>query len=53
MSSADGQDVTLLLARPDLSTDNAAMIAYAAAQRFQQGHTSPLEADVDPNLPLV
>lgn len=47
------EGITLLLSRPDLSTDNAAMIAYAAAQRFQLGHTSPLEADVDPNLPLV
>lgn len=47
------EGLTLLLARPDLSTDNAAMIAYAAAQRFALGQTSPLEADVDPNLPLV
>jgi N6-L-threonylcarbamoyladenine synthase len=47
------EGITLLLARPDLSTDNAAMIAYAAAQRFQLGQTSPLEADVDPNLSLV
>jgi hypothetical protein len=29
------------------------MIAYAAAQRFKLGQTSALEADVDPNLPLV
>ena len=43
----------LLLARPDLCTDNAAMIAFAAAQRFSIGHTSLLEADVDPNLSLV
>jgi len=43
----------LLLARPDLCTDNAGMIAFAAAQRFRIGHTSPLEADVDPNLSLV
>lgn len=43
----------LLLARPDLCTDNAGMIAFAAVQRFNAGHTSPLEADVDPNLPLV
>lgn len=43
----------LLLARPDLCTDNAGMIAFAAAQRFSIGHTSPLEADVDPNLSLV
>lgn len=47
------EGLTLLLARPDLSTDNAAMIAYTAAQHFQLGHSSPLEADVDPNLPLV
>jgi N6-L-threonylcarbamoyladenine synthase len=47
------ENLTLLLARPDLCTDNAGMIAYAAAQRFQLGHTSALEADVDPNLPLV
>lgn len=47
------EGLTLLLARPDLSTDNAAMIAYAAVQRFQRGFTSSLEADVDPNLPLV
>lgn len=43
----------LLLAQPDLCTDNAGMIAFAAAQRFSIGHTSPLEADVDPNLSLV
>ena len=43
----------LLLARPELCTDNAGMIAFAAVQRFNAGHTSPLEADVDPNLPLV
>jgi len=43
----------LLLAPPDLCTDNAGMIAFAATQRFSIGHTSPLEADVDPNLSLV
>ncbi len=43
----------LLLARPDLCTDNAGMIAFAAVQRFNTGHASPLEADVDPNLSLV
>lgn len=47
------EGLELLLARPDLSTDNAAMIAFTAVQRFQLGQTSPLEADVDPNLPLV
>ncbi len=43
----------LLLARPDLCTDNAGMIAFAAVQRFNTGRSSPLEADVDPNLSLV
>lgn len=47
------EDLQLLLARPDLCTDNAGMIAFAAVQRFNAGHTSPLEADVDPNLSLV
>lgn len=47
------EGLTLLLAAPDLCTDNAGMIAFAAAQRFSLGQTSPLEADVDPNLPLV
>lgn len=47
------EGLTLLLAQPDLCTDNAGMIAYAASQRFQLGQTSALEADVDPNLALV
>jgi N6-L-threonylcarbamoyladenine synthase len=47
------EGLTLLLAQPELCTDNAGMIAYAAMQRFQLGETSPLEADVDPNLSLV
>ena len=38
---------------PELCTDNAAMIAFAGLQRFLAGQTSALEADVDPNLPLV
>lgn len=47
------EGLQLLLAAPDLCTDNAGMIAYAAAQRFKQGHASALDADVNPNLPLV
>ena len=39
----------LLLAPPSLCTDNAGMVAFAAAQRFATGHTSPLEQEVDPN----
>ena len=37
---------------PDLATDNAAMIAFAAHHLHQSGHHTPLEADIDPNLPL-
>jgi N6-L-threonylcarbamoyladenine synthase len=43
----------LHLAAPALTTDNAAMIAYAALHRFKAGHRSPLEEDVNPNLPLI
>ncbi|MFC4995283.1 tRNA (adenosine(37)-N6)-threonylcarbamoyltransferase complex transferase subunit TsaD [Rubritalea tangerina] len=35
-----------------LSTDNAAMIAYVALQKFLRGEQSKLDADIDPNLPL-
>jgi N6-L-threonylcarbamoyladenine synthase len=43
----------LKLAQPSYSTDNAAMIGFAALHRLKQGFVSPLETDVDPNLPLV
>ncbi len=43
----------LLLSRPDLSTDNAAMIAYTAALKFERGFSSPLTQDIDPGLALV
>ncbi len=43
----------LLIAPPALCTDNAAMIGYVAALRLAQGETSPLTADIDPNLRLV
>ncbi len=38
---------------PQYSTDNAAMIAYAAQQRLLAGETSSLTTDIDPNLKLV
>jgi N6-L-threonylcarbamoyladenine synthase len=43
----------LLLAAPALTTDNAAMIAFAALHRFRAGHRSALEEDVNPNMPLT
>lgn len=47
------EGLELLLAQPRYSTDNAAMIAFAALQRWNAGFTSPLETDVDPNLALA
>lgn len=44
----------LLLAAPEHSTDNAAMIAFAAVARRAAGiPPSPLDADIDPNLTLT
>jgi N6-L-threonylcarbamoyladenine synthase len=43
----------LKLASPSLSTDNAAMIAFAALERFLLGYRSSLSDDADPNLKLV
>jgi tRNA N6-adenosine threonylcarbamoyltransferase len=44
--------IELKLAEPSLSTDNAAMIAYVAAERFSRGYRSDLAEDADPNLSL-
>jgi N6-L-threonylcarbamoyladenine synthase len=44
--------LTLHLAAPAHSTDNAAMIAYAALQRYQAGQFSELNTDINPNLAL-
>jgi N6-L-threonylcarbamoyladenine synthase len=43
----------LLTAPPRLCTDNAAMIAFAAALRFETGHRSSVSEEIDPNLALV
>ena len=43
----------LLLPPPVLTTDNAAMIAYAALLHAQAGRFSPLDTPVDPNLALA
>ncbi len=48
------EGVQLLLARPVLCTDNAAMIAYAASHYLAAGaDPTPLDADIDPNLALL
>jgi len=43
----------LTVAPPELCTDNAAMIAFAALLRHLAGESSPLDGDIHPNLPLV
>lgn len=40
-------------AATQLSTDNAAMIAFAAMLRFERGFTSDVSEEIDPNLALV
>ncbi|HQW27767.1 MAG TPA: tRNA (adenosine(37)-N6)-threonylcarbamoyltransferase complex transferase subunit TsaD [Verrucomicrobiales bacterium] len=46
--------IEVLLAEPEYSTDNAAMIAFAAASRRNAGiPASSLHADIDPNLKLA
>jgi N6-L-threonylcarbamoyladenine synthase len=47
------EGIHLLMAEPALCTDNAAMIAYVAAGRLARGESSPLTAEISPNLPLV
>jgi N6-L-threonylcarbamoyladenine synthase len=43
----------LKLTSPSFSGDNAAMIAYAALERFLIGFRSDLREDADPNLKLT
>jgi N6-L-threonylcarbamoyladenine synthase len=45
--------LTLKLARTDLTTDNAAMIGFAAVHRLQQGLVDDLGVDADPSLRLA
>jgi N6-L-threonylcarbamoyladenine synthase len=49
----DGEGLALRLAEPSLCTDNAAMIAHVAALKLAYGETSPITAEINPNLRLV
>jgi N6-L-threonylcarbamoyladenine synthase len=51
--AAGAAGLDLILASPSLSTDNAAMIAYAALERYLLGYRSDLGEDADPNLKLL
>ena len=53
-NAAKEQGIELRLATPLHSTDNAAMIAYAAACQLEKGHAgSGLNSDINPNLQLA
>ena len=50
--ACDKEGINLHLVSAALATDNAAMIAFAALHRHRAGLSTPLDADIDPNLPL-
>lgn len=45
--------LALRFAEPQLCTDNAAMIAFAAMQRLEHGDATSLTTEIDPNLALA
>ncbi len=50
----ENEGLEVILTEPRYSTDNAAMIAFAAASRRNAGfQSSPLHQDIDPNLRLA
>jgi N6-L-threonylcarbamoyladenine synthase len=52
-SACERARLQFIAAPPALSTDNAAMIAFAAALRFASGAMSNVSDEIDPNLALV
>jgi N6-L-threonylcarbamoyladenine synthase len=52
-TACDRAGLQFLAAPRALSTDNAAMIAFAAALRFEAGCISSVTQEIDPNLALV
>ncbi len=50
--TCEREGLELLLAAPSLCTDNAGMVAFAAALRFRSGFDSPLTQEVDPHWKL-
>lgn len=52
-SACQAQRLRFRAAPAWLSTDNAAMIAFAASLHLQRGITSPVAQEIDPNLTLA
>lgn len=52
-SACAAQDIELILPAFDLTTDNAAMIAYVTCLKARKGLFHSLNEDVDPNLKLT
>ena len=45
--------IECILAAPNLSTDNASMIALVAALHYKYGAKHKWDSDIDPNLKLA
>jgi N6-L-threonylcarbamoyladenine synthase len=52
-AEADGLGLPLIVPRPGLCTDNAAMIGAAGARRYGAGERAGLDLDARPSLPLA
>ena len=52
-AACQNNGIEFLVAEPWLCTDNAAMIAFAAMLRLEQGTVSDLTEEIDPNLALA
>ena len=50
--AATKRGIHFLPCAPHLSSDNAAMIAFIGLHKHLHGEHSPLDCDIDPNLPL-
>jgi N6-L-threonylcarbamoyladenine synthase len=51
--ACEQENLKLKIAEASLCTDNAAMIAFAAWLRLQNGFESDLTTEIDPNLALA